>query len=203
MMVKKLAAAAAAALVTPATVPNVPFKMRRLDHIVLRCDDAQQMLNFYVGVLGAEPTTLPNGDSSVGRFGGTLTHLRLGESLIDLVSYTLNESMGRKLHAGGIGLSDDDPLPKLDVERGTLDHFAVNVEPYDPAVVRQYLEEKGFPSYSEGMRYGADGNGYSMYLRDPENNVVELKCGTPLSSSESELESSESPGDIESSSSKR
>lgn len=185
MMVKKMAAA----LTVPALrKDSVPFTMRRLDHIVLRCDDVQRMVDFYVGVLGAEPTTLPDGTSSVGRFGGSLTHLRLGTSLVDLMSYAANEAMGRRLHAGGSGLGEDRPLPTLDVENGTLDHFAINVDPYDPDVVRAYLKDRGFPAYSEGVRYGADGNGYSMYLRDPERNVLELKCGTPLSSSSSEQE---------------
>jgi catechol-2,3-dioxygenase len=31
----------------------------------------------------------------------------------------------------------------------------------------------------EGIRYGAEGDGPSIYVRDPEGNVVELK-GPPL-----------------------
>jgi len=168
-------------LVVPAlsVTGQIPFQMRRLDHIVLRCNDAQKMLDFYAGVLGAEPTTLANGDSSVGRFGGCLTHLRIGSSLIDLTSY--DAPIGRKLHGGGTGLAEDDLLPVIDgVANGTLDHFAINVEPYDPDDVREYLTEKGHKPFSEGERYGADGDGYSMYLYDPENNVVELKCGASV-----------------------
>lgn len=108
---------------------------------------------------------------------GCLTHLSIGTSLIDLQSY--DAPIGRKLHAGGAGLADDAPLPTLDNENGTLDHFAINVEPYDPDKVRAYLKGKSFPPFAEGERYGADGDGYSMYLRDPERNVVELKCGSP------------------------
>ena len=156
-------------------VANAPFRMQRIDHIVLRSGDAQRMINFYVGVLGAKPTTLPNGESSVGRLDGALTHLSLGRSLIDIQSY--ESPMGRKMHGGGSGLADDVPLPTLDVANGTLDHFAINVEPYDPDVVRDYLTENGIVPFSEGDRYGADGNGYSMYLRDPDGNIVELKCG--------------------------
>ena len=164
-----------AALVIP-TLAQTPFKMRRLDHIVLRTKDTQKMLDFYVSVLGAEPHTLPNGDSSVGRLGGCLTHLSIGTSLIDLQSY--DAPMGRKIHGGGSGLAEDAPLPTFDTENGTLDHFAINVEPYDPTAVREYLTEKGHAPFAEGERYGADGDGYSMYLHDPEGNVVELKCGS-------------------------
>lgn len=126
------------------------------------------MLDFYVGVLGAEPAW-------VGRFDGCLSHLRIGSSLIDLVSYRAAE--GRKFHAGGTGLLPDAPLPAMDPEAGTLDHFAINLEPYDEVAVREYLTSRGFPPYSEGQRFGADGQGYSIYIRDPENNALELKCG--------------------------
>lgn len=129
------------------------------------------MLDFYVGVLGAEPEW-------VGRMGGCLSHLRIGTSLIDLQAYCT--PTGRKLHAGGSGLPEEAPLPAVDAEAGTLDHFAINVDPYDPAAVREYLTSRGYPPFAEGMRYGADGQGYSIYLRDPENNIVELKCGDPL-----------------------
>ena len=30
---------------------------------------------------------------------------------------------------------------------------------------------------TQGRRYGADGDGYSIYLTDPEGTVVELKSG--------------------------
>lgn len=155
----------------PLVVPPkaaAPWTFRRLDHIVLRCRDVQAMLDFYVGVLGAEPEW-------VGRMEGCLSHLRIGSSLIDLQGYS--SSAGRRLHAGGSGLAAEAPLPALDPESGTLDHFAVNVEPYDPAEVRAYLERRGYPVMAEGQRYGADGEAYSIYVRDPENNVVELKCG--------------------------
>ena len=33
------------------------------------------------------------------------------------------------------------------------------------------------PSRPLGQRYGADGDGYSIYLKDPEGTVVELKSG--------------------------
>lgn len=162
-------------LTIPKPPSKAPFVARRLDHIVLRAKDVQTMLNFYVGVLGAEPHELANGDSSVGRFGGVLTHLRIGTSLIDLQAYSL--PMGRKLHAGGLGLAENAPIPSFDSENGTLDHYAINMEPYDPKEVVKYLTEKGHPPFAEGKRYGADGDGYSIYLKDPENNVVELKCG--------------------------
>ena len=157
--------AMSSALRAPAPA-RAPFAFRKLDHVVLRCRDAQRMLDFYVGVLGAEP-------DRIGRMSGCLSHLRIGASMIDLQAY--DAPAARQLHAGGTGFAEGAPLPARDAEAGTLDHFAIAVEPYDPEPTRAYLAEKGHPVFSEGERYGADGNGYSMYVRDPEGNVVELK----------------------------
>ena len=122
----------------------------------------------YVGVLGAEPEW-------VGRMDGCLSHLRIGSSLIDLQGY--EAPGGRKLHGGGQGLPADAPRPEIDPTKGTLDHFAINLAPYDPEAVTEYLTAAGHAPYAQGRRYGADGDGYSIYLTDPEGTVVELKSG--------------------------
>jgi len=153
---------------TPPPQPKTPYSFQRIDHIVLRARNHQTMLEFYVGVLGAEAEW-------IGRMDGCLSHLRIGSSLIDLQSY--GAPFGRKLHAGGSGLSPDAPEPMMEPEHGTLDHFAINVAPYDPEEVTAYLTKAGHEPFAQGNRYGADGNGYSIYLKDPEDNVVELKCG--------------------------
>ena len=159
--------ASAASLAAPKQA-STPFTFQRIDHIVLRCRDTQKMLDFYVGVLGAEPEW-------VGRMDGCLSHLRIGSSLIDLQGY--EAPGGRRLHAGGQGLPADAPKPEIDPTKGTLDHFAINLEPYDPESVTEYLTAAGHAPYAQGQRYGADGDGYSIYLTDPEGTVVELKSG--------------------------
>ena len=75
------------------------------------------------------------------------------------------------------GLPADAPRPEIDPAKGTLDHFAINMAPYDPEAVTAYLTDKGHAPYAQGRRYGADGDGYSIYLTDPEGTVVELKSG--------------------------
>ncbi len=121
-----------------------------------------------IGVLGAEPEW-------VGRMDGCLSHLRIGSSLIDLQGY--EAPGGRKLHAGGQGLPADAPKPEIDPTKGSLDHFAINLKHYDPEAVTEYLTAAGHAPYAQGQRYGADGDGYSIYLTDPEGTVVELKSG--------------------------
>ena len=81
------------------------------------------------------------------------------------------------IHAGGQGIPADAPKPEIDPTKGSLDHFAINLAPYDAKAVTEYLTAAGHAPYAQGRRYGADGDGYSIYLTDPEGTVVELKSG--------------------------
>jgi glyoxylase I family protein len=56
-----------------------------------------------------------------------------------------------------------------------MDHLCLRVENYDPARLRVHLEAHGATLGEEGRRYGAEGYGPSLYLFDPEGNMVELK----------------------------
>ena len=130
-----------------------PFAMRGLDHIVLRVADLPRMLTFYHEVLGC---TDVRAQPELG-----LYQLRAGASLIDLV--TLDGQLGARGGAapGKEGLN--------------LDHFALAVEPFDDPALRAHLAAHDIAIIEEGPRYGAEGEGPSFYIRDPEGNVVELK----------------------------
>jgi glyoxylase I family protein len=130
-----------------------PFKMTGLDHIVLRVGDLTRMRAFYEGVLGC---TLEREQAAIGLF-----QLRAGRSLIDLV--TLHGVLGRM---GGAGPGS---------EGRNLDHFALAVVPFDEPVLRAHLAAHGVEVVDSGSRYGAEGEGPSVYVKDPEGNVVELK----------------------------
>jgi hypothetical protein len=56
-----------------------------------------------------------------------------------------------------------------------MDHFCVRVEPFDEFAIRTHLEKHGVKAGDTETRYGAEGSGPSIYLQDPEGNVVELK----------------------------
>jgi hypothetical protein len=60
-------------------------------------------------------------------------------------------------------------------EGRNLDHFCLRVEPFDEAAIRSHLETHGVAAGSVESRYGAEGEGPSMYLTDLEGNVIELK----------------------------
>jgi glyoxylase I family protein len=51
----------------------------------------------------------------------------------------------------------------------------LRVEPFDAEALKAHLTEHGARLGEEALRYGADGYGPSLYLFDPEGNMVELK----------------------------
>ena len=136
----------------------VPFEIRGLDHIVLRVRDLDLMVRFYCDILGCRIERVQ------GEIG--LTQIRAGRSLIDLVP--VDGKLGRM---GGAAPGK---------EGRNLDHFCVTVVGYDEAKIRAYLAAQGVEVGEAGSRYGAEGEGPSLYVQDPEGNVVELK-GPPWS----------------------
>lgn len=132
------------------------FKIRDIDHLVLRVVDLDAMLGFYCGALGC---TVERRDDRLG-----LVQLRAGRSLIDLVP--VDGELGR---AGGAAPG---------VQGRNLDHFCLRVEPFDEATLRVHLHTHGVAAGPSALRNGADGAGPSIYVEDPQGNVVELK-GAP------------------------
>lgn len=131
----------------------VMLKLQCLDHLVLRVVDLDRMLHFYVHVLGC---SVERRQDEIG-----LVQLRAGASLIDLVP--VHGKLGRQ---GGSA-----PGP----EGRNLDHFCLRVEPFDAAAIGAHLAAHGALPGPLESRYGAEGEGPSVYLSDPEGNVVELK----------------------------
>ena len=79
-----------------------------------------------------------------------MTHLRAGSGIIDLVA----------ADAGG---------------GRNMDHFCLRIEPFDEAAIVAHLKAHDVQVGDVRTRYGAQGNGTSIYLTDPEGNQVELK----------------------------
>lgn len=129
------------------------FSVLGLDHIVLRVRALEPMLAFYCGALGC---TLERRQDTIG-----LVQLRAGSALIDLVP--VDGKLGR---AGGAAPGR---------EARNLDHFCLRIAPFDEAQIRQQLAAHGIETGPVESRYGAEGEGPSIYLDDPEGNVVELK----------------------------
>jgi len=133
------------------------IQIRGLDHVVLRVLDLERSLRFYCGALGCTE------ERRVEKLG--LIQLRAGAQLIDLVP--VDSPLGR--------LGGDAPGETA----RNLDHFAVQLADFDEAAIRAHLEAHGVEPGDVADRYGALGMGPSMYVRDPDGNVVELKGAPP------------------------
>ena len=71
-------------------------------------------------------------------------------------------------------------VSKFEPNTSTLDHLAIRAgDPLDEKAVREFMEANGVEIIDVGNRYGSEGVGLSIYLKDPEGNVVELK-GPPM-----------------------
>jgi catechol 2,3-dioxygenase-like lactoylglutathione lyase family enzyme len=129
------------------------IRVRGLDHVVLRVTHLVTSIGFYCDVLGCTE------ERRLDTLG--LVQLRAGKCLIDLVEVAspLGELGGK--------------APGADARN--MDHFAVALEAFDEAAIRSHLEAHGVEPGEVSERYGANGNGPSMYIRDPDGNVVELK----------------------------
>ena len=129
------------------------IRIAQLDHLVLRVTDLERAVRFYVDVLGCHV------ERRLDDLG--LVQLRAGASLIDLVP--VDGPLGR---AGG---------GPPQAQGRNLDHFCLRVEPFDESEIRRHLQAQGIEAGPTEMRYGAEGDGPSIYLSDPEGNTVELK----------------------------
>ncbi len=124
-----------------------------LDHLVLRVTDLQRALAFYVDGLGC---AIERRQDAIG-----LIQLRAGNALIDLVP--VDGPLGR---AGGAAPGR---------EGRNVDHFCLRVEPFDAVAIHAHLAAHGVAAGAVESRYGAEGLGPSIYIQDPDGNVVELK----------------------------
>jgi len=130
------------------------IKIVGLDHIVLRTSHMKEMLHFYGTVLGC-----PVERELSPEFG--LVQLRAGTALIDLVA--VDSELGR---AGGGPPTEGD---------NNMDHFCLQISTLPEKEIRCYLESHCIKVGTFERRYGAQGFGNSVYLCDPEGNIVELR----------------------------
>ncbi|MBT8048047.1 MAG: VOC family protein [Gammaproteobacteria bacterium] len=129
-----------------------------IDHVVLRTDNVGGMVDFYSRVLGCEvERTMPPETG--------LIQLRAGASLIDIVA--IDSSLGR---AGG--------GPPTRTEN-TMDHFCLQIESISEEKLLDWLQSVGVEHSEFAVRYGAEGFGPSVYVKDPDGNTVELRCESP------------------------
>ena len=130
------------------------MKLLQLIILWLRTSKLEAMLEFYCDALGCAVERQTAAETG-------LTQLRAGSALIDLV--TVDSQLGRM--GGG-------PPSKTE---NNLDHFCLQLKAVSESDIEQHLLEHGFDNIKFEERYGAQGFGRSVYLKDPEGNTVELR----------------------------
>ena len=129
--------------------PASAIQVAGLDHLVLRVADLDRAIKFYGEVLGCHVERRLDEPK--------LVQLRAGASMIDLVP----ASPGPQSAEAAAGRN--------------LDHFAVRIGTFDFAALAAHLQRHGVAVGEVRRRYGAEGYGSSLYITDPDGNVVELK----------------------------
>ncbi|MCE9642319.1 MAG: VOC family protein [Betaproteobacteria bacterium] len=137
----------------PPARKRVTFEILGLDHVVLRVTNTARLKHFYCDVLGC---SVERDRPELG-----LVQLRAGVSLVDLVD--VEGELGR---AGGAAPGKT---------RRNMDHLCLRIEPFDENALIAHLVSNGVAVGEIKSRFGADGYGPSLYISDPEGNVVELK----------------------------
>ena len=129
------------------------FAIKGIDHIVIRAGRLEELVAFYRDVLGCAV------DKRVDRLG--LVHLRAGVAMIDLID--VHGELGRR---GGAAPTAD---------RHNMDHLCLRIDAFDELALRNHFAAHGVVLDGPHDNYGAEGDGPSFYLDDPEGNTIELK----------------------------
>lgn len=131
------------------------IKPHAIDHVVLRTNQYQALINFYCDIVGCavERTTSPE-------FG--LTQLRAGNALIDIVDVD-----------GQIGKTGGAAPGK---KGNNLDHFCLQVAPFEESELISFLDHNNVEHSEFQNRTGAQGMGRSIYIKDIAGNTVELRA---------------------------
>jgi len=121
------------------------FRVQGFDHLVLRCADVARTLAWYLDVLGLEPVRVDEWRREEVFF----PSVRISPTtIVDLIG-------------GGDGAD------------GRLDHLCIVVEACDLLAV---AAAKGLEVLEGPVpRYGAQGDGTSIYVKDPDGGTVELR----------------------------
>ena len=133
------------------------IRIKKLDHIVIRAQDSEKLVEFYCRVLGCTVERRTSPDIGI-------IQLRAGDALIDIVA--VDSEIGRM---GGAAPGN---------EGRNMDHFCVRLETFEEDAIQEHLAQHDVVGSKLEMRYGAEGSGPSIYIQDPEGNTVELK-GVP------------------------
>ena len=128
-------------------------KITEMDHIVLRVRDVEESIGFYSQVLGLKLERVDEWRRGEVRFPSA----RLNDDTIIDFFATDQPAIGK----GGVK---------------NQDHFCMVIEPTDMEALKASFEATGVEIQGgPGKRWGSHGDGISLYVYDPDDNVVELR----------------------------
>ena len=128
-------------------------KITEMDHIVLRVKDVERSLRFYTEVLGMKPERVDQWRAGEIRFPSARIN---ADTIIDFFG------------------SEQEPIAKEGVKN--QDHYCMVIEKTDMEDLKAKFEAIGVDIQAgPGKRWGSHGDGTSLYIYDPDNNVVELR----------------------------
>jgi catechol 2,3-dioxygenase-like lactoylglutathione lyase family enzyme len=128
-------------------------KITEMDHIVLRNKDVEASLKFYTEVLGMKAERVKEWKAGEVRFPSARIN---ADTIIDFFG------------------SDQEPIAKDGIKN--QDHFCMVIEPTDMEELKAKFEAMGVGIQAgPGQRWGSHGDGISLYIYDPDDNVVELR----------------------------
>ena len=128
-------------------------KITEMDHIVLRVKDVEVALKFYTETLGLKPERIEQWRAGEVRFPSARLN---ADTIIDFFP------------------SDQEPVGREGARN--QDHFCMVIEPRDMDELKAQFEAIGVDIQAgPGKRWGSHGDGISLYVYDPDDNVVELR----------------------------
>ena len=128
-------------------------KITEMDHIVLWNKDVEVSLKFYTEVLGLQAERVDEWRAGEVRFPSARIN---ADTIIDFFG------------------TDQEPIGKEGDKN--QDHYCMVIEPTDMEELKSKFEAMGVEIQAgPGKRWGSHGDGISLYIYDPDDNVVELR----------------------------
>jgi catechol 2,3-dioxygenase-like lactoylglutathione lyase family enzyme len=170
---------AAAAAESPASAPGTGVNVVGADHIVLRVADPTASVNWYCSKLGLQPVRLQEYHEGKVPF----PSVRVSSSfLIDFMKQKPADAE-HEVQTGAAAAPPNSGIKTSSsggAAAANMDHVCLVVAGRDIEQVKQQLAAVGVQAEQQfdGVvvkRFGAQGNALSIYVRDPDSNVVELR----------------------------
>jgi glyoxylase I family protein len=128
-----------------------PFRLERIEHVLLLVDNLASAVSFYADVLGAKVETR--------LLDYAMVEFRAGASHLDVVDISAPEGAWA--------------LPPVTGGRN-VDHVALRLDAPDETALRRHLAAHGVEIVEERVEGEGEAHSLSLYVRDPSGNMVEL-----------------------------